>query len=239
MSDGRWLTADGRHPSTIAHRGASGHAYQNSPSAFKAAKDLGADGVELDIHATRDGVLVVHHDPDVEGLGVIADHTGAEVSRVTLPNGEPIPTLDEALQLLGGLDVWIEVKTLPPSFDEKLFHSLKHGPTPERYAVHGFDHRIIGRLGNQRPGLRRGVLLTSYLLDPISVLHGVGADTLWQECQMIDHDLVRLVHRNNCRLIAWTANSEADISRLAALAVDGICGNFPERIRAVASRTNQ
>jgi glycerophosphoryl diester phosphodiesterase len=197
---------------------------------------MGADGVELDIHATRDGVLVVHHDPDLEGLGAIAGHTAAELERVSLPNGEQIPTLDEALELLAGLDVWVEIKTLPPSLDSRLFQSFDRGPTPNRYAIHAFDHRIVARLGSQRPSLRRGVLLASYLLDPISVLRGVGADTLWQESSLVDQDLIRLLHRNGSQVIAWTANTEEEIGRLVELGVDGICGNYPERIRSVLSR---
>jgi glycerophosphoryl diester phosphodiesterase len=77
MSDGRWLTADGRRPSCIGHRGASGIAYENSPSAFRLAKQLGADGVELDVHATGDGVLVVHHDYAIAGAGLISGLSSA------------------------------------------------------------------------------------------------------------------------------------------------------------------
>ncbi|MGH7590814.1 MAG: glycerophosphodiester phosphodiesterase, partial [Gemmatimonadales bacterium] len=58
-------------PAVLAHRGASGYAYQNSLAAFRLAGEMGADGIELDIHATTDGALVVHHDPAVDGVGVI------------------------------------------------------------------------------------------------------------------------------------------------------------------------
>ncbi len=220
-------------PLIIAHRGASGHAYENSAAAFRQAVELGAEAVELDIHATRDGVLLVHHDPVVPGLGPIPELSAAALADHRLPNGEPIPTLAEALALLRGLEVWVEVKTLPPEADAALFAALDQGPTPNRYAVHGFDHRIVARLGDQRPGLRRGVLLASYLLDTPSVVRGAGADTLWMEAHLIDDALVDELHQDGLDLIAWTANEAAAIRRLAGLGVDGICGNYPDRIRQV------
>ena len=224
-----------RRPSAIAHRGASGIAYENSPSAFRLAKQLGADGVELDVHATADGDLVVHHDYAIPEAGLISGLSSADIAHHRLPNGEEIPTLGQALQLLDGLDVWVEVKSLPASFDHRLFETLDRGPTPKRYAVHSFDHRIIARLGKQRPILSRGVLLASYLLDPVAVVRSAGADVLWQEAHLIDQDLVQLMHEAGCRLIAWTANTEAEISRLAKMGADGICGNFPDLIHAVVT----
>jgi glycerophosphoryl diester phosphodiesterase len=143
--------------------------------------------------------------------------------------------LAQALGLLDGLDVWIEVKSLPRAADSRLFETLDRGPTPQRYAVHSFDHRIVARLGRQRPALPRGVLLASYLLDPLAAVRSTGAETLWQEAHLIDQDLVRLMHDASCRVIAWTAITEKDVTRLARLGVDGICGNFPERIHAVVT----
>ena len=224
-----------RRPSAIAHRGASGIAYENSPSAFRLAKQLGADGVELDVHATADGDLVVHHDYAIPEAGLISGLSSTDIAHHRLPNGEEIPTIGQSLDLLDGLDVWVEVKSLPASFDHRLFETLDRGPTPKRYAVHSFDHRIIARLGKQRPILSRGVLLASYLLDPVAVVRSAGADVLWQEAHLIDQDLVQLMHEAGCRLIAWTANTEAEISRLAKMGADGICGNFPDLIHAVVT----
>jgi glycerophosphoryl diester phosphodiesterase len=205
---------------------------ENSIAAFRRAAELGADAVELDVHATADAALVVHHDAEIPGVGVIGELAVGALAAYRLPNGEAIPTLAEALAALHGLDVWVELKTLPPAADRQLFATLDAGPTPPRYAVHAFDHRIIARLGNQRPALRRGVLLASYLLDALPVLHGVGADTLWMETDLIDEALVGDLHEDGLQLVAWTANQEREIRRLVSLGVDGICGNFPERIRA-------
>ena len=227
-------------PTIIAHRGASGYEYENSRAAFRRAVMLDADGVELDVHATRDGVIVVHHDADVPGFGPIALLSAAEVGRVRLPNGEPLPLLDEVLALVGQLDVWVEIKHLPAAFDGALLQALDRGPAPMRYAVHSFDHRIIRRLGQRRPSLRRGILLTARLEDPLSAMEAVGASTLWQEWGQVDHVLVARVHAAGGTVIAWTVNEIGDLERMARLGVDGLCGNYPDRIRvAIAARVEE
>lgn len=223
-------------PSVIAHRGASGYEYENSRAAFRRAVGLDADGIELDIHATRDGVIVVHHDLQVPGNGVLSQLSLAELREVRLRNGETIPLLSEILELVGQRDVWIEVKHLPESADTALLETLARGPVPQRYAVHSFDHRIVRRLGEQHPELRRGILLSAYLNDPVAAMRSVGARDLWQEWHQIDQELVNVVHEAGGSVIAWTVNEVSDLQQLARLGVDGLCGNYPDRIRiALAS----
>jgi glycerophosphoryl diester phosphodiesterase len=229
-----------RRPSVIAHRGASGYEYENSRAAFRRAIMLDADGVELDVHATRDGGIVVHHDPEIPGVGPIAELSLAEARQLRIPNGEPLPLLPEILELVGDHDVWVEVKGLPPACDPEFLAILDRGPAPHRYAVHSFDHRIVHRLGETRPGLRRGVLLSAYLRDPVGVMQAVGATTLWQEWQQVDQELVTRVHEAGCTVVAWTVNDIGDLDRMVRLGVDGLCGNYPDRIRvAIAPRLDQ
>jgi glycerophosphoryl diester phosphodiesterase len=192
---------------------------------------LDADGVELDVHATRDGGIVVHHDPDIPGLGPISQLSLLEAREIRLRNGELLPVLSEILELVGNRDVWVEIKTLPPVYDQALLAILDRGPTPHRYAVHSFDHRIVHRLGEIRPGLNRGILLSAYLQDPVSVMRAVGACTLWQEWHQVDKDLVSLVHEAGGAVVAWTVNEIGDLDRMVRLGVDGLCGNYPDRIR--------
>lgn len=224
------MTAVPAKPGVIAHRGASGHAVENSLEAFRKAAELGADGVELDIHTTRDGRAVVFHDftlPKGKRIDALA---AAEVREHQLSNGEPVPFLEEVLEAIPALAVWIEVKGLDVRWDERLLGIIDAAPSPDRCAVHSFDHRIIARLGRNRPGLSRGVLSTSYLVDPIAPLLTTGANTLWQEWQLIDAALVDRVHEAGCRIIAWTVNDQVVAARLSELGVDGLCGNYPERL---------
>jgi glycerophosphoryl diester phosphodiesterase len=201
---------------------------------------LDADGIELDIHATRDGGIIVHHDPDIPGVGPIAQLTLAEARLLRIPNGEPVPLLAEILELVGDRDVWVEVKSLAPIYDHLLLGILEKGPVPHRYAVHSFDHRIVHRLGERQPALHRGILLSAYLCDSVAVMRSVGATTLWQEWQQVDQELVSQVHEAGCTVIAWTVNEIGDLDRMVRLGVDGLCGNYPDRIRvAIAPRLDQ
>lgn len=229
-----------RRPRIIAHRGASGYEYENSRAAFRRALMLDADGVELDIHATSDGAIIVHHDAEIPGVGPIVALTRDQARQLRLRNGELLPLLSEILDLVGDKDVWVEVKGLPEQHDDRLLAALDAGPAPERYAVHSFDHRIIRRLGQRRPSLRRGILLSARLEDPLSAMEAVGASTLWQEWGQVDHDLVTRVHAAGGTVIAWTVNEIGDLERMARLGVDGLCGNYPDRIRvAIAARVEE
>jgi glycerophosphoryl diester phosphodiesterase len=221
-------------PLVIAHRGATRAAPENSLAAFRAAGPAGADAVELDVHATADGVLVVHHDETVDGARHIPRVSAEALGDVHLANGEPLPTLAQALDAVGpAVGAFIEVKSLPPAFDEHLFAALAAGPNPAGYAIHSFDHRIVQRLGAQRPGLPRGVLSTSYPVRPLALLRDAGATMLWQERALIDPPLAELLHGVGARLFAWTVDRPEDMERLLACDVDGLCTNVPDIGRRV------
>jgi glycerophosphoryl diester phosphodiesterase len=192
---------------------------------------LCANGIELDIHTSMSGDLMVHHDPVLAGRGAIADLDLATIRTCRLSNGEPIPTLHEALGAIGPkLEVWIEIKALPPTSDSRLFEAIDQSPRPAGCAVHSFDHRIIARLGEKRPTLRRGILSASYPVDPVAPLKAAQASVLWQEWHLIDADLVTAIHQSGGELFAWTVNQSDHAKRLAALGVDALCGNWPDRL---------
>lgn len=218
-------------PLVIAHRGASAVEYENSLAAFRAAGRLGADGVELDVHATADGALVVHHDATIAATFIPAT-PAAVVRSQQLPNGEPPPLLEEALAAIDPrLRVYVEVKTLPPTADETLLSTLDAGPNPAGYAVHGFDHRILARLARRRPSLPRGVLSASYPVRPLVPLEDVGATAYWQNRELVDLDLATAVHGAGAQLIVWTVDDPGEMERLTAIGTDALCTNRPDIAR--------
>jgi len=223
----------------IAHRGASALELENSLAAFRAAGRLGADGVELDVHASADGALFVHHDETLDGTHHVAHMPAARVREHRLANGEPIPTLAEALAVCGPLRVFVEVKSLSPRYDEHLFDALDAGPNAPGYAVHSFDHRIVRRLAEQRPTLSCGVLSVSYLVKPLAVLRDTLATTLWQEHSLVDDALVATVHGGGGVVYAWTADDPEAIRRLLVAGVDGVCTNRPDVARQVIGEVSR
>ncbi len=213
----------------IGHRGASAYEYENSRAAFRAARARGADAVELDIHASADGTLFVHHDEVVSGVHITRADS-AHVRALRLPNGESVPTLEDALAVIDpALRVFVEVKSLPPTFDDRLLATLD--ASGGRCAVHGFDHRIVRRLGLARPELPRGVLLASYPLRPLEPLQDTGASVLWEDQSLIDGALVETLHGAGYQIYAWTVNAPDDLRRLISLGVDGLCTNAPDVAR--------
>ena len=219
-------------PLVIAHRGASSIELENSLAAFRAARGQGADAVELDVHATIDGEIVVHHDPSVLGLP-IAQARARDLAGIPLPNGEAIPTLAQALSVLGQLKVFVEVKVLDPKWDDRLLAVLDAGPNPSGYAIHSFAFHVVKRLGQKRPTLPRGILAEVTTRSPKQTLDDATAQTLWQERSTIDEMLIKTVHDLGASIIAWTVDQPADMQRLVRWGVDGLCTNHPERARVV------
>lgn len=215
----------------IAHRGASAAEPENSLAAFRRAVAMGAGGIELDVHATGDGALVVRHDDAVAGHPVWQLTLG-QVRGEPLPNGERVPTLAEALAVIGTrTTVFVEVKTLPASRDALLLSALAGGPAPERYHVHSFDHRVVRRLQQQAPQRTFGVLSCSYPIHPLEQLEASRAMELWQYESLIDADLVRAARGANRRVYAWTVDDPGRIRSLRDLGVDGVCSNRPDVAR--------
>jgi glycerophosphoryl diester phosphodiesterase len=220
-----------RLPLVIAHRGASASETENTLRAFRAAQGMGADAVELDVHATADGHLIIHHD-EMIGRHHVAHCSFAEAREHRLANGEQIPTLAEALAVIHPhMTALVEIKSMPASLDETLLAAFDASPSQERIAVHSFDHRIVRRLSVLRPELELGVLSTSYLVDPVGAMRDADADVLWQQWQLIDEALVMAVHEAGGGVYAWTVDEPGAMRDLLLIGVDGLCSNHPDRAR--------
>ena len=222
-------------PVVIAHRGASTVELENTLAAFRAAAGQGADGVELDVHATLDGEIIVLHDPSIMGLP-IAQARMSDLSQLKLLNGEPLPTLAQALEVIGPLKAFVEVKVLDPRWDERLLETLERGPNPSGYAVHSFAFHVVRRLREKRPNLPTGVLSEVPTRDPKRTLDDAKSQTLWQEHTTLEESLVEAVHGLGASVIAWTVDNPSEMEQLVSWGVDGICTNHPERTRRIVGR---
>lgn len=183
---------------------------------------LGLAGIEIDIHSTSDGEIVLHHDPVTATGTVIAGATLAQLRAEGLPDGTQFPTLAEVLDAVAPLAVYVEAKGLAPGADDALLELLASGRTPRKYAVHSFDHRIIKRLASKAPGIRTGVLSSSYLIQPERQVLDAGAQVLWQHWELVDAELVDRCRDHGIEVIAWTV-PEVRVAEIAAMGVAGIC----------------
>lgn len=208
-------------PEIIAHRGASRECPENSLAAFRRAAALGADAVELDVHQTADGGIVVHHDPVLaDGTPIAALPTAAVVVQTAF--GEPIPTLDEVFDVLPPpMRVYCELKGADTAAGT-LACIARHG-AQGRAAVHAFDHREIARAARLAPTVARGVLEMSYPVESVAAARAVSARDLWRARLFVDADLVRAARADGRRVIAWTVNDADELRRLATIGVNGLC----------------
>jgi glycerophosphoryl diester phosphodiesterase len=214
----------------IAHRGLRDKYPENSLPAFLAALEAGVDAIELDVHATRDNVIVVHHDaalPDASGSRLAARAirtiSSSDLATLELSAGIHVPSLAEVLRAIGPTAiVYIEIKAR--DIESLVAAVLREASVSAgRCAVHSFDHRIVRKFGTLAPEVPTGILQVGYPIDSASLLKAANARDLWQECEFIDAELVTSIHAAGGRVIAWTCNDAADWSRFRDLGVDGIC----------------
>ena len=220
----------------IAHRGASAqHPPGNTLEAFAAAGQMGADWVELDVHALADGGLVVHHDPSLPD-GRALD----EISTDELPQW--VPLLEASLMICKPMGVNVEIKPDGPIelraalVADTVDLLLRLGP-PERFLVTSFDWGIITSVRERAPQVPTGLLttedpMTDGLLDRV-VAAGHRAVNPWNG--RVTPSMVAAAHGLGLAVNVWTVDDPARIIELATMGVDAIITNVPDRCRAVLS----
>lgn len=225
-------------PHIIAHRGSSRECLENTMVAFARALEQQADGIELDVHGSADGHLVVHHDAVLQlehgggagGTAAIRELRLPDLHAARLHGGHRIPLLGEVFDLVGTqATVYVEVKA--PRIESAVAALLDRHPTV-RAAVHSFDHRIPVAIRALRPGTEIGFLSDSYQIEPAGMLRPIAPDTLWQYTQLIDEALVIAAHERGAKVMAWTENDPVRAHLLASWGVDGLCTDVPATIRA-------
>jgi glycerophosphoryl diester phosphodiesterase len=228
-----------------AHRGASGHAPENTLTAFRIAADMGADGVELDVQLTKDGRLVVIHDETIDrvsdGTGRVKDYTLAELKRfnfnkkgITKPLFMEIPTLEETLETLHGTDliVNIELKTgvfFYQGVEEKAVRAVRARNMGERVIYSSFNHYSVTRVKELDPSAKTGLLFGGGVIVTAEVCEKLGVTASHPDMGALRHPrLLRDARARGVKVHAWTANAEADLRYCFEHRVDAVVTNFPD-----------
>ena len=229
----------------FAHRGASERAPENTLAAFDLARDMGADGVELDVQMTKDDELVVIHDERVDrttnGTGWVKDFTLAELKAFDASMGneaypnERIPTLGEVFDLLDDSQMLINIeikdsRVLYPGIDERVLEMIDQRDWEYRVTMSSFNHMTLAHIRQIGSLVYTGVLFQDVLYEPWNYAHQLWATALHPHYLYVDSvpDLVGESHNSLLEINVWTVNEAVDIDRMLAKGVDGIITNRPD-----------
>ena len=244
FSRDRWLPS--RPPWVIAHRGSNEVAPENTLAAFKLAVEEGADIVEMDCQATRDGKLVILHDETVDrtsdGHGPIADLTFEHVRKLDFSRGKPsykgerIASLEEVCRWLKGTPVGliVEAKTpykRDPGLAERIAAMLESEGILDRALVEDFDERGLTRVHARWPDAMLGKLNVFKAWGLVPMLERAGAWAYLPDHRYVTGREIARLHASGYRVCVWTANEPAQWRRMIHYGADGIMTNAPGRLR--------
>jgi glycerophosphoryl diester phosphodiesterase len=224
-------------PAIVAHRGASAYAPENTPAAFALALLQGADAIELDVRATRDGDLVLLHDETLlRTTGdprAVAETTRTELD--ALDGAVRPPSLAHVLDCFGDETSYlIEVKRIPGPCEPALVQAIASRGLRERVVVQSFDHLLLRRLSLRDPRLAVAALLPAHAdahrsLEVVApFVSGIGP--CWSS---VDAGLVDAAHERGLDVRAWTVNSPEEMARMTDLGVDALITDAPDTARAL------
>ena len=226
-------------PMLIGHRGAPRDRPENTLPSFLRALELQADGIELDVHCTKDRVVVVHHDEIPRATAPSAQLAGKRIDALTFDELQGfsvrglalISTLEEALAVIKGrADVFVELKGA--AIEHEVIAVIRASIAPARCAVHSFDHAQVARARALAPEIRGGILFDRPIPDPAGAMRAADALDVWPSREHVDASLVQQVHDAGGRVIPWTVNKPEQAVTLASLGVDGLCTDFIPVLRA-------
>ena len=236
-------------PLNFAHRGFTASAPENSMAAFKAAVELGAHGIELDVRTCKTGELVVLHDPTLgrmtNGRGFVKNKTLAELKQVRIQtdagvSDEQIPTLEEVIELVDGralLNVEIKTNGLPKNhIENKVAEVLRHYGIEYKTIISSFNPLVMRRLkkiDNQ--------LLTGFLIDKnfnvrrseILLTKFSGAKAIHLEKSLANEAFIKKVQALGFYCIVWGENDPAGMERLTNVGVEAIITDKPDLLKDI------
>ena len=238
-------------PQVFAHRGGCALGPENTIVAFDRGLAAGADGLELDVHLSADGVVVVHHDETLDrttnGSGRVAAHTTAELARLDAGEGAGVPTLREVLCRYRDVPIIIELKVDAAVMGEAVAREIAEAGAVDRVCVGGFGGRGVAAARAALPGLAtsashmevRWALYRSWVgWPPRHVPYGgFQVPETAQGHRVVSPRFLRCMHAAGLKVQVWTVDEEADMRRLLAWGVDGLVTNRPDvavRVRNAA-----
>jgi glycerophosphoryl diester phosphodiesterase len=244
-------------PQVFAHRGGSALAPENTLAAFDNGLALGADGLELDVHLSRDRVVVVHHDRMLDRttslVGRLADRTAAELARAdagcrfardgAFPfagHGIGVPTLDEVLTRYPDRLIVIEMKVNTAAFAECVIETVRRRKAVDRVCLGAFGARVLRAARRIEPAIAtsagreevRWALYRSWCRWPVShpSYSGYQVPELAGTTRVVSPLFVEHAHRAGLGVQVWTVDSREHAARLISWGVDALITDRPDAI---------
>jgi glycerophosphoryl diester phosphodiesterase len=241
-------------PKVIGHRGAAGDAPENTLASFQLALEQGVDGIELDIHLTKDGDIVVCHDPTIDrttnGSGYIVDMQVAEIKRFDAGGwfseqyaGECIPTLSEVFdQVPDNIMINIEIKyAYQGLLEAQLIDFLRKRNRIDHVVISSFDHKCMQRLKTAESSVKIGLLYAANLYDHAGYAKQLGVDvySIHPQYQLIEKADVWNAKAAGLRTYPFTINVEEDFLKIMEYGVSGIITDFPAKLVQLLKQNEQ
>jgi glycerophosphoryl diester phosphodiesterase len=236
----------------IAHRGASGHAPENTLAAFRKAVSLGAGFIETDLQLTRDARFVAIHDDTVDrttnGHGAVHDLTLEGIRKLDAGSwfgseyaGERIPTLEEILEFSKKNDVVFYLELKPGGSwggEHALISALRESAEIARTVVISFDGEILEAVRKIEPTLMTGLLYDGQTGNPLDRAVEIGARQLAVRGDLVTPAMLSQARQRDLQIVCWTVNHGAHIRLLMEAGVDGIMSDYPDRLVAANKKNS-
>lgn len=221
----------------IGHRGACGHAPENTLLSMQKALDFGVDGIEFDIQLSKDGEPMVIHDDTLErttnGKGAVSDYTYKELQKFDAGKGEKIPHLRDIFELVNKrCQLFIETKAenAEGAVAQLITEYVQKGWGYEQIEVISFNHPQLVRIRNLNPRIRTGATLIGIPITLAAIAEEAGCISINPGIQYVNEAIVSDAHRRGLKVYCWTANSPRHIAKAKHLKIDGIFSDYPERV---------
>lgn len=231
----------------FAHRGFSGRYPENSPIAFQAAAEkTKVDGIESDVHITRDGHLVIFHDARLErtsnGKGWIKDHTLEELQQLDIGSwmspefsGQHIWTLEQLLDFCQETNLLLNLElknyeVFYQGLEQRVINAISARKMQEQVFISSFNHISMQTFKALCPDIETGLLYDKPLLDMRAYVRRSTADNIHPRYLLLQYqpELVPLFHSLGKKVNTWTVNEESDMQDMLSLGVDCIISNYPD-----------
>lgn len=226
----------------FGHRGACRYTPENTIPSFLQALEMGAHGVELDVHLSKDGIAVVFHDFHLEktsnGTGLLVEKTLAELKELDAGShkgvefaGIQIPTLDEVFEALAGrIAVNVEVKADTDGIEQVVADCIARHGMNDKVIISSFNPLILKRFADTQPHLKLG-----FLIDPhetpdmaLTFMSAVKHHARHPHHSMIDASYIRVARQFGYRVNTWTVNDPTRALELTELGVDCVMTDTPD-----------